>query len=234
MLASFKEKPLQWIQGSLLVGALVAGAGLYGFHEPTRREISTLIEILWSMDALRLRDYLLQFGYWRIVLISVGLMVLQAIIAPLPAFVITIANGLVFGWFWGGVICLLSATFAAQLCFEIARFLGRPLVEWLVGKPVLLTVDHFMNRYGLSAILIARLLPVVPFDPISYAAGLTAISRARFVISNLIGQLPATFIYAYFGERLRDGLPWHILLLLVLLAGVVLLATRWLVPRDRN
>jgi uncharacterized membrane protein YdjX (TVP38/TMEM64 family) len=188
------------------------------------------MELLMSIDVRGLKQYLLGFGVWA-VLVSIGLMILQALIAPIPAFVITVVNGLVFRWFWGSVISLLSATLAAQICFEISKLLGRPMMERVIGKQVLETIDNFMNRYGVSAILVARLLPVVPFDPVSYAAGLTAMSRKRFLISNLIGQLPATVIYAYFGSKILDGLPWPVVLALIMLTLMVLLATSRSVPK---
>jgi uncharacterized membrane protein YdjX (TVP38/TMEM64 family) len=180
----------------------------------------------WSVEGLKER--FLALGAWAPAF-SALLMVLQALASPLPAFVITIANGYVFGPFWGGLLALASATLAAQLCFEIARALGRPAVERWVGGRVLERADRFFARHGAWAILVARLLPFVPFDPISYAAGLTTTGRLRFVSANLIGQLPATFIYSTLGSRLEGGkLPLAALAAfsLAALAVIVLVAVR--------
>lgn len=120
-------------------------------------------------------------------------MVFQAVIAPLPAFVLTFTNGLLFGWGWGTLLSWSSAMLGAALCFWIARVLGRPVVERLVGGSKALAVsDLFFARYGNRAILIARLLPFVSFDLISYGAGLTPVSFWRFLVATGIGQLPAT------------------------------------------
>lgn len=69
----------------------------------------------------------------------------------------------------------------AALCFFIARVMGREVVEKLTGKTVLDSMDGFFTRYGKHTILVCRLLPFVPFDPISYAAGLTSIRFVRFL-----------------------------------------------------
>lgn len=61
-------------------------------------------------------------------------MILQAIVAPLPAFLITLANAALFGAFWGGALSWFSAMVGAGLCFCIARALGREVVEKLTGR----------------------------------------------------------------------------------------------------
>lgn len=68
----------------------------------------------------------------------------------------------------------------AALCFFIARVFGRSTVEKLTGKTVLNSMDAFFARYGKHTILVCRLLPFVPFDPVSYAAGLTSIRFRHF------------------------------------------------------
>ena len=151
------------------------------------------------------RDYLLGFGIWA-PLVSSSLMVFQALIAPLPAFVVTFTNGLLFGWAWGTLLSWTSAMLGAALCFWIARALGRPVVEKLVGGTQALEIsDLFFARYGNRAILISRLLPFVSFDIISYGAGLTPVPFSQFLIATGIGQLPATVIYSYLGQNLTGS-----------------------------
>lgn len=176
----------------------------------------------WSVTGIRER--LLALGHWAW-LGSALLMLLQAIVSPLPAFVVTIANGYVFGAIPGGILALLSATLAAQVCFELARYFGRPALEVWVGPAVLAWADRFFLEQGVWAVLVARLLPFMPFDPISYAAGLTTTPRTRFLAANLVGQVPATFIYSTLGARLEDGhLPPGVLLGLSAAAAVIVCA----------
>ena len=94
----------------------------------------------------------------------------------------------------------------AMLCFWIARALGRPAVEKLVGgSQALATWDVFFARYGNRAILVARLLPFVSFDLVSYGAGLTSLSLWNFVWATGLGQLPATLLYSYLGQNLTGS-----------------------------
>jgi uncharacterized membrane protein YdjX (TVP38/TMEM64 family) len=133
-------------------------------------------------------------------------MVLQALVAPLPAFVITFANGLVFGWGWGALLSWSSAMAGAALCFWLARALGRPAVERLAGGGAALDgADRFFARHGNRAILAARLLPFVPFDAVSYGAGLTSTGFGPFLVATGLGQLPATLLYSWLGEAVTGS-----------------------------
>lgn len=156
-------------------------------------------------------------------LVSFLLMIFQAIAAPLPAFLITFANASLFGAFWGGVLSWSSAMVGAALCFYIARIMGRGVVERLTGKTALKAVDGFFDRYGKHTILICRLLPFVPFDPVSYAAGLTSIRFRHFLIATGLGQLPATIVYSWVGSLLTGGTFWFISGLFILFALTIVI-----------
>jgi len=190
----------------LLLAAVVA---FFALVPAARESVGTWFRILSTAGTTKamtaFKDYLLGFGVWAPV-VSALLMVFQSVVAPLPAFVITFTNGLLFGWLWGAALSWSSAMAGAVVCFYIARFLGRPVVEKLVGGTKALEVsDMFFDRYGDRAVMIARLLPFVSFDIISYGAGLTSIGFWRFFIATGIGQLPATLVYSYLGQNLTGS-----------------------------
>jgi uncharacterized membrane protein YdjX (TVP38/TMEM64 family) len=188
------------IRLALAVSALAAAGLLYLLSPSFRDEVGLVSGILAGGDVSGLRGYILSFGAWAPV-VSTLLMVLQAIAAPLPAFLITFANGLAFGAFWGGLLSVFGATVAAAVSFWLARALGRGPVEALVGGTSLENADHWFARYGAYAVLVARLVPVLSFDVISFAAGLTRMRFPGFLVATVLGMSPATFVYAYLGGR---------------------------------
>lgn len=195
-----------------LVTLAVAGAAIAApvAIPVVRASIWRVVGLLLEGDIGGLRAYLLGFGAWAPV-VSALLMVGQSVVAPLPAFVITLTNGLLFGALWGGLLSWSSAMAGAWLCFWLSRTLGRPFAERVVGQTALDVADRFFLQYGVQAILVARLLPFVPFDPISYAAGLTKMSVVRFLVATGLGQLPATALYSYAGQeasRAAEILLW--------------------------
>jgi uncharacterized membrane protein YdjX (TVP38/TMEM64 family) len=190
---------------AIALGAVALAAGAWAASPALRAGVGAGVRALSAADAQEsveaFRAYVLGFGAFA-PLVSAALMVLQAVAAPLPAFVVTFANGLLFGWAWGALLSWSSAMAGAALCFWIARALGRPAVERLLGGAGALdAADRFFARHGEGAVLVARLLPFVPFDPISYGAGLTATGFRPFLVATGLGQLPATLLYSWLGER---------------------------------
>lgn len=187
----------------------------------TRDWIFDMTKLLGSMDPEAVKDYIRSFGSFAAV-VSFLLMMFQSVAAPLPAFLITFANAAVFGWIGGAILSWTSAMAGAALCFWIARLYGRGVVEKFTGKSALDSVDGFFEKYGTKSIIIARLLPFMPFDIVSYAGGLTSMSFRSFFIATGIGQLPATLIYSYAGEKLTGGGKAFVTGLLILFAAVTL------------
>ena len=104
------------------------------FLIPTVREtFMGLISLFQSLDIEAIKAYILSFGLLA-PLVSFALMVFQAILAPLPAFLITFANAALFGWVYGALLSWSSAMVGALLCFYIAKMLGREVVEKLTSK----------------------------------------------------------------------------------------------------
>ena len=176
-----------------------------------------------SGDFSELRDFISKYGAYAM-LVSAGLMILQSVVAPLPAFLITFANANLFGWWQGAILSWASAMAGAVLCFFIARVLGRGLAEKLTSKTGLGQIDVFFDKYGKHSVLIARLLPFISFDIVSYAAGLTSMKFWPFFAATGIGQLPATIVYSYVGGMLTGGASYFVTALLILFALSVLAA----------
>ncbi|MGO0308517.1 TVP38/TMEM64 family protein [Endozoicomonas acroporae] len=189
---------------------------------PAREWLFEMIRILSSLDIDKVRTYILSFGLWA-PLVSGLLMVIQAVAAPLPAFILTFANAAIFGWWQGALLSWSSAMIAATLCFFISRWFGREGVARLTSHFALDQVDDFFAKHGQYTILIARLLPFISFDLVSYGAGLTSMKLRYFLVATGIGQLPATLIYSYVGEMLTGGSRLAVMALLTLFAISVLI-----------
>ncbi|MEH7251108.1 TVP38/TMEM64 family protein [Neobacillus niacini] len=187
----------------------------------TRDTINQSIIYLKDANVEGFKEYLLSFGPLAAV-ISGLMMVFQSIIAPLPAFVITFANGLLFGWGLGAILSWSSAMVGAILCFYLAKFLGRPVVEKMVTKKALTWWDQFFAKYGKHAVFIARLVPIVSFDLVSYAAGVTSISFWQFFWATGLGQLPATILYSYLGQNATSTVQILFFLFTIVIALAVI------------
>lgn len=215
---------------------LIVAFLVYFFVPTANSKINQMIFYLSSMNLDMIKEYILSFGIWAPI-ISFLLMVLQSVIAPIPAFLITLSNAAIFGWVKGAILSWSSAMAGAALCFYIARGLGRDAVEKLTSKFALKDIDGFFEKYGKHTILIARLLPFISFDLVSYAAGLTSMNFWSFFIATGIGQLPATIVYSYVGGMLTGGaqlLMSGLLILFALSIAIYVGKKVWNEKRGRN
>jgi len=211
------------VQLSLVAATVAALAIAYLGAAGFRAEVGRGAAVLGRGDADVLREYLLSFGAWAPI-ISLLLMVAQAVVAPVPAFLVVVANGLAFGVFWGGMLSLVGQALAAAVCFGIAWSFGRKPVEAIAGKLGLAPVTGWFARRGVYGILLARLVPGMAFDAVSYAAGVTGIGFWRFLAATVVGSAPQAFAYAYLGQH-APRFAWAPLVLTGLVIGGVAATT---------
>lgn len=210
---------LVWIRiASLTPVALLLG--LFVAHEPFRDTIRQGTEILISGDLEGLRDWGTSLGAWAPFATTV-LMIVQALAAPIPAVLITATNSLLFGPFVGGVLSIVSANVAASVCYLMGRLFGEPVITRLVSRASLARADRFIDSHGATAVLVARLVPFVPFDPISYLAGVARMSHWKFFWATLLGQIPAGMTYSYLAQEINR--PQRFVVLGIAAVGSLLL-----------
>jgi uncharacterized membrane protein YdjX (TVP38/TMEM64 family) len=138
---------------------------------------------------------------------SLALMVLHSFV-PFPAECLALANGMVFGLFWGSLITWSGAMLGAWLAFGLARTLGRPFVGRVLPARHRERIDAWSGDHGWSALLAARLVPVIAFNLINYAAGLVRVSWWTFTWTTAVGILPLTVLMVLLGERMATMPAW--------------------------
>jgi len=213
-----KEKTAKkWMRRMVLLAVLAASVLCYYCVPFVHDGMNRIFQMFASGDFTVVKEFVQSYGAYA-ALASFGLMILQSVAAPLPAFLITFANANLFGWWKGALLSWMSAMTGAALCFYIARILGRDAAMKLTSKAGLEQIDSFFEKYGRNTILICRLLPFISFDIVSYAAGLTSMSFGSFMIATGIGQLPATIVYSYVGSMLTGGAKLMVTGLMILFA----------------
>ncbi len=221
------------IKRLVALGFILVAVAIYLFVPSVNQLIKQIVAMFATGDFEVVRKFVESYGSYAMV-VSFLLMVLQSVMAPLPAFLITFANANLFGWWQGAILSWSSAMAGAMLCFVLARWLGRDAVEKLTSKGALKQVDEFFEKHGKQSILIARLLPFMSFDIVSYAAGLTSMGFWGFVVATGLGQLPATIIYSYVGGMLTGGARLLVTGLLILFALTAIIFLGKSIYDERN
>jgi uncharacterized membrane protein YdjX (TVP38/TMEM64 family) len=136
------------------------------------------------------------------IFLFIGIMAIQGLIVPIPSEVVLLATGMIWGWFFGGIMGIIGSMAASLLCFYISRKGGRPLAQKFVGESGLAMADKLIKKYGIKAIIISRFIPFISFDVISYASGLVDIDIKKYSIGTLIGSIFRAFFYSIWGALL--------------------------------
>ena len=143
------------------------------------------------------------FGMWGVA-VSILLMVLHSFV-PFPAELVAMANGMLYGPVVGTLITWTGAMLGAHLAFGLARSLGRPFVRALVAERHQAAIERWTARQGDGVLLFSRLMPVISFNLINYAAGLAGVSWWTFSWTTGLGILPLTCLMVVMGDRLWSG-----------------------------
>lgn len=165
-------------------------------------------------------DWLAGIGGWAYVVAP--LVMAGVAILPVPAEAPAMVNGLLFGPIGGTAVTWCGAMLGAVASFELARALGRPAAERLVTPARLRKADDLVERAGWGGLLLARFMPLVAFTALNWGAGLTPVTRWRFLWTTALGIVPGAIVFTvsgwWFARTLRH-LPWIALIFAILLVA---------------
>lgn len=179
---------------------------------PRRLKLSLLLMLFGSLFYLThfhyelrpsdVRDVVLSFGWWGplvfILIYAVGPLIF------LPTSVLSLGAGLAFGVWPGVLYIIVGATSAAVTGYVMARLFGRSV----------LNVDRYpwseklftqMEQRGFLYVFVLRLIPLVSFDLLSYAAGISKVRFRSFLLATVLGMIPGTLAYSILGASLASG-----------------------------
>ena len=184
-----------------------------------------------SLDPKALAARIRGYGDWGMVAV-IALMVLHCFV-PFPAEILALCAGAVYGSAWGTALVWIGAMIGASLSFALSRWLGRPFVDAVLGPGARHRLDRWTTEQGPATLLIARLIPIIAFNLINYAAGLTRVGWGTFLWTTGLGILPLTLLMVWMGERMMDlTWPWLIGVSAGSIAAVV--AGHWWVSARRR
>lgn len=179
------------------------------------------VDAILNGDTRELRRQLLGLGVGGVfVLLTVCL---SHAIVPFPTEIVSAAAGFVYG-FWLALPILLACWLAsALLAYWLAERFGRPLARRLVGTRRLEKAEQLMDRGGAATLLSLRLIPLIPYNAICYAAGITRVPLVRYSWTTVVGITPLTVLVAYLGSRLKSPNfgDWRVWVLIVAFIAIV-------------
>jgi uncharacterized membrane protein YdjX (TVP38/TMEM64 family)/rhodanese-related sulfurtransferase len=155
------------------------------------------------LDAAALDAWLRQAGAWGPAF-YIGVYVLATVLS-LPGALLTLAGGALFGPIWGTFYSLTGATIGATAAFAIARYVASDWAARRAGPRVRRLIDG-VEKEGWRFVAFVRLVPLLPFNLLNYALGLTRIRLSHYALASYVFMLPGALAYSYLGYAGREAL----------------------------
>jgi len=122
----------------------------------------------------------------------------------IPASILTLGAGVVFGLIKGSIYVYIAASIGASLAFLVGRYIARGWVEKQIeGNQRFKVIDQAVAEEGMKIVLLTRLSPIFPFNLLNYAYGLTKVTFRDYVLGTL-GILPGTIMFVYVGSLAKN------------------------------
>lgn len=155
--------------------------------------------VVWRagvLDVAHLRSSLSAAGPGAFALFVLGYAALTLL--PAPKNVLSVAAGAVFGLGPGVAVVWAAAMLGSLAAFAIARVVDPSALSWVVGRhrP---RVEAVLDRHGLAAVLVLRLVPVAPFTAVNYLSGMSGVRRRDYAWGTAVGIVPGTVAYVAVG-----------------------------------
>jgi uncharacterized membrane protein YdjX (TVP38/TMEM64 family) len=213
------------------IGITLAGIALVGLLVLLVPALREAVSAAVHGDSAEVRRQVDRLGIGGPALI-VGLCLIHAVIFY-PAEIVDAAAGFAYGFFPALALVLFGWLLSGLLSFAIGRSVARPLLDRWLGAARFERVEAAIERGGATLLLSLRLIPIVPFSLVCYAAGAARVPVWRFTWTTMVGFLPITAITVYLGSRL-EGLSVTDPLVLVSIAALLalLLGGHWAVRRQ--
>ncbi|WP_186429926.1 TVP38/TMEM64 family protein [Clostridium sp. BSD9I1] len=156
---------------------------------------------------------------------------LKPLVIVIPAMLMTIVGGSLFGPLQGLLLSLIGFFLSGTLAFFLARLLGESFVDKIVkGKGM--KMDKVINKNGVFIIALIRFIPVFHYDIVSYTLGLTKIKYKDYILGSILGVAIETAAYAYLGENIfKPHSPEFIISILVI---IILGVLGWFLAKKRS
>jgi len=219
-----------WSPPLVEIGITLAGIALLAAMVLVIPELRHAFEAAIRGDSAEVREELDSLGVAGPLLV-LGLALIHAFVFY-PAEIVSAAAGFVYGFFPALALMMTGWLLSGFLCYAIGRSVARPLLDRWLGPNRFERMEAMIERGGVALLIGMRLIPIVPFSLVSYAAGAARVPLWRFTWTTVLGYLPITALAVYFGTRL-EGLSFTDPLVLGSAAAVfaLLLGGRWILRR---
>ncbi|GAU12009.1 hypothetical protein TSUD_196330 [Trifolium subterraneum] len=154
-----------------------------------------------------LKDFLLwvhrDLGPWGPIVLALAYIPLT--ILAVPASVLTLGGGYLFGLPVAIVADSIGATMGAVAAFLVGGTIGKAyVVSKLKDYPQFRSVSIAIEKSGFKIVFLLRLVPLLPFNMLNYLLSVTPVPLVEYALASWLGMMPITVALVYAGTTLKD------------------------------
>lgn len=136
----------------------------------------------------------------------VGIQIMQIIVCIIPGQAMQFAAGYVFSFWPGYLLSILGAAIGTIMTFYLARILGRDALHLIFDEEKIAKfVNKLNSKRAFIAVFVIFLIPGLPKDLFTYAAGVSEMKLKVFLIISLIGRTPGMMCSIMIGSMFNNG-----------------------------
>ncbi len=154
-------------------------------------------------EQAEIEEWIDGFGVWGPI-VYIVVFALSMLFAPLPTAPMPLVAAAVFGPALGFLYTITATAIGSTICFWVARRLGRPVLRRLTSQAALDKIDELGARLGIRLLIVLRLFPVAGVDYVSYAAGLTQMRFAYYIVISVLASAPILIFAAVLGDAVLE------------------------------
>ena len=192
---------------------------------------------LKSLTPASLRDFIQSFGKLAVLAYIIAYALNTISIMP-PIAALSLTAGLAFGAVWGALYLMMAAMIGTTATFLISRYFGRAFIEKML-KGKFRDLDEKLAKNGFMTILFFRVIPLVPYEVLNYAGGLSRIKFKDYLFATFLGLIPGVIVSAFFGgslgeiKSIRDIFAPKFLIAIGLMALIIAVPTIYQIVKRR-
>ena len=139
------------------------------------------------------------------IFVYIGLQIVQIVISIIPGQVFQMAAGYIYGFWPALLFAMTGALLGTTLSFMLAKALGRDFLHIFFGEEKMSYYIERLNSKKMYAIVFfLYLIPGIPKDMVSYAAGVSEIKFKPFIIISALGRLPGMIGCLLMGDMMME------------------------------
>lgn len=174
-----------------------------------------LNKLFFNLKPEDIQKWVEGFGIWAPI-IFMGIFALRPF-TLIPLSIIALSSGLIFGPYMGTLYNIIGTVIGAATSFAAVRIFTEGAHIENRNLDTLKEFKNDLEENGFKSVLMLRLIPALNFDLLTFFCAKMKVIWWKFLLATLVGTIPGSFMFGYFGSSLLKLKPMN----LIILAGII-------------